>query len=130
MATILVVDDAAEHRRPVAKLLRDRGFNVVTAINAYEAMAAYNRENPDLILLDVGITPMDGLTFLMLLRQGPAGREIPVIVITGQNDENTLNRARDLEVRELLIKSEFEPDLLMTLVEKHVRRPDVAGGAG
>ena len=129
MATILVVDDEAADRRPVAKLLRDRGYNVITAINAYEAMAAYKRENPDLILLDVGIPPMDGLTFLMLLRQEAPGRDVPVIVVTGQSDENTVSRARDLNVRELLVKSEFEPGQLMELVDKHVRRAEVPGEA-
>jgi CheY-like chemotaxis protein len=127
MATVLLIDDQAEDRRPMAKLLRDRGYNVVTAVNAYEAMGAYKKEHPDLILLDVGIPPMDGLTFLMLLRQETAGMEVPVIVVTGRNDENTLSRAKDLKVRELLVKSEFEPQQLLDLVDQHVRKPAAQG---
>lgn len=131
MPTVLVVDDEPEDRRPLAKLLRARGYNVVTAINAYEAMAACKKENPDLILLDVGIPPMDGLTFLMLLRQDPIGRDVPVIVVTGQTDDTTASRAKDLNVKELLLKSEFDAEKLMGLVDKHVRRPTPppAGGA-
>src|SRR2546430_5435539 len=107
MATILVVDDQPEDRKPLAKLLKTKGFQVVAASNAFEAMAAAQRVNPDLILLDVAIPPMDGLTFLMLLREHPAGRDMPVIVITGMNDSNTLSRAHNLRVKDVLIKNEF-----------------------
>jgi len=77
MSTILLVDDTPEDRRPLAKLLRTRGYNVITAINAFEAMAAVSAKIPDLILLEFMIPPMDGLTFLMLLRDSAVGRNTP-----------------------------------------------------
>src|SRR6266550_5440306 len=98
MPVILVVDDEPEDRKPLAKLLRTKGYQVLTASNAFEAMAAARRDDPDLILLDVAIPPMDGLTFLMLLRESDVGRDTPVIVITGMSDENTLSRAHSLHV--------------------------------
>jgi two-component system, NtrC family, sensor kinase len=124
MPTILIVDDTPEDRKPLAKLLRAKGYNVLTATNAFEAMAAAQREDPDLILLDVMIPPMDGLTFLMLLRDSEIGRQTPVIVITGLDDDNTVSRAHNLRVKEILIKNQFEVPQLLELVEKHIRRKE------
>src|SRR6266550_5964475 len=122
MPTILLVDDTPEDRRPLAKVLRAQGYNILTAVNAFEAMAAAQREDPDLILLDVMIPPMDGLTFLMLLRDSAVGRNTPVIVITGLDDPNTISRAQNLRVKEILIKNQFEIPELLNLIEKHIRR--------
>jgi len=121
---VLIVDDIPEDRKPIAKLLRSRGYEVATATNAFEAMAIAKKSDPDLILLDVMIPPMDGLTFLMLLRDSSIGHQTPVIVITGLDDANTLSRAQALRVKEILIKNSFSVPELLESVEKHVRRPE------
>lgn len=120
MATILLVEDSSEDRKPLAKLLKAKGYEVVCAKNAYEAMAACKQKMPDLIVLDVMIPPMDGLTFLMLLRQEPCGADVPVIVLTGADDETTNTRARDLHVREILKKADFDPNYLLELIAKNL----------
>jgi CheY-like chemotaxis protein len=118
MATVLVVDDHPQTRKPLVRLLQQEGYNAVPAADAFEAMANAKRHKPDLILLDVMIPPMDGLTFLMLLRED-GGSEVPVILITGLSDEHTVNRARDLGVKEYLVKSQFTPQELLALVKKY-----------
>jgi DNA-binding response OmpR family regulator len=119
MATILVVDDDPAARKPLARLLKMEGYEVVCAENAVMAMAAAMGRRPDLILLDVALPPMDGLTFLFLLREKPYGKDIAVIVISGQEDENTQRRARDLGVDEYLIKSKFKTRELLDLERRH-----------
>ena len=121
MAKVLVVEDEAATRRPLAKLLRSEGYEVLTAQNAYAAAGTIRNERPDLILLDVGIPPMDGLTLLMLLRDDPKVGDVPVIVITGHADEHTASRAAELGVKARLIKSQFTPEELLALVREHVR---------
>jgi sigma-B regulation protein RsbU (phosphoserine phosphatase) len=123
MATILVVDDEAEARRPLAKLLKHAGYKVLCAADAYAAMASAKRFRPDLILLDVMIPPMDGLTFLMLLRDDPSGRDTPVVVLTGLADQNTAERAQQLGVKEYLVKSHYSPDDLLDAVRRHISQP-------
>jgi CheY-like chemotaxis protein len=122
MPRILVIDDQPEDRKPLAKLLRTKGYDVLMASNAFEAMAAAQRNDPDLILLDVMIPPMDGLTFLMLLRDSPVGRETPVIVITGCDDANTISRAHALRVKRVLIKNDYNIQDLLDLVEEYRRK--------
>ena len=101
------------------KLLQLQGYTAVQASNAYEAMASAKRLHPDLILLDVMIPPMDGLTFLMLLRD-EGGEKIPVILITGLSDQQTMDRAQQLGVKEYLVKSTFSPQELIELIKKYI----------
>ena len=119
MPVVLIVEDAPEDRRPLAKLLRSKGYEVVTACNAFEAMAVAQKSDPDLIILDVMIPPMDGLTFLFLLREKPNGKDIPVIVISGHQDDGTMRRARALGVMEYLVKSQYKTADLLDLVRKY-----------
>lgn len=117
--TILVVDDQAETRKVVGNLLKQHGYHVVMAADAYAAMGMAKKSNPDLILLDVMIPPMDGLTFLLLLRQDPEARDLPVVLMTGLSDPNTVMRARDLGVKDHLVKGEFTPQQLLEAIKKN-----------
>lgn len=121
MGTILVIDDHAETRKPLVRLLQMEGYKAIGAANAYEAFAVTNHANPDLILLDVMIPPMDGLTFLMRLREDARGREMPVIVVSGLSDPQTIARARELGVKEHLVKTRFTPEELLNAIKKHIR---------
>jgi CheY-like chemotaxis protein len=121
MAMILVVDDHDETRKPLVKLLQMEGYTAIGASNAFEALGAAQRQAPDLILLDVMIPPMDGLTFLMRLREDPKGREIPVVVVSGLSDPQTIARAKELGVREQLVKTQFTSEELMAAVKRNIR---------
>jgi CheY-like chemotaxis protein len=128
MAVVLVVDDDPGVRKPLARLLKMEGHEVVCAENAVMAMAAALGNRPDLILLDVAIPPMDGLTFLFLLRDKPGGKDVPVIVISGLEDEGTMRRAKDLGVMEYLVKSKYKTSDLLGLVRKYCAREELAAG--
>ena len=120
--TILVAEDSADARRPLVRLLRGEGYNVLTAANAFEAIAAATRERPDLILLDVAMPPIDGLTLLSRIREGPGGNnDVPVILVTGLCDELTRRRAEQLGVKEYLVKASFTPEHLLSCVQRHLR---------
>jgi DNA-binding response OmpR family regulator len=119
MATILVIDDDPQARKPLARLLQMEGYDVFCAENAVAAMAAAIDHRPDLILLDVAIPPMDGLTFLFLLRERPFGKDVPVIVISGRDDARTMHRARELGVHEYLVKSQYKTSQLLDLVRRY-----------
>jgi CheY-like chemotaxis protein len=126
MASILVIDDNPKARKPLMKLLKSEGYRVTGASNSLEALTLARRSNPDLVLLDVMLPPMDGLTFLMLLREEPAGRETPVILLTGLSDPHTVARAKELGVKAHLVKSHFEPEYLLELVRKYTSHDDSA----
>lgn len=119
MATVLVVDDDPQITKPLSRLLKMEGYDVICAANAIMAMAQALHHEPDVILLDVAMPPMDGLTFLFLLRDKPYGRTVPVIVVSGQEDENTIRRARNLGVHDYLIKSQYKTRDLLALIRHY-----------
>ena len=119
MATVLVVDDDPQITKPLARLLKMEGYDVYCAANAIMAMAQALHYQPDIILLDVAMPPMDGLTFLFLLRDKSYGRTVPVIVITGQEDERTIRRAQDLGVNHYLVKSQYRTRDLLALIRQY-----------
>src|SRR5207342_2699699 len=81
-ATILVVDDDPKHLRLVDALLQPRGYTVVTSSDGVEALDHVHRAYPDLILLDVMMPQVDGFEVCKLLKDHPATRLIPVVMMT------------------------------------------------
>jgi two-component system sensor histidine kinase/response regulator len=120
MGRILVIDDHAETVKPLLRILQLEGYTAVGAANAFEALAAVQHSPPDLILLDVMIPPIDGLTFLMRLREDAKSREIPVIVVSGLSDPQTMARAKEMGVRESFIKTQFTSAELLASIAKYI----------
>src|SRR5436305_3699898 len=120
MSTILVAEDNANTRRPLVHLLKMAGYQVVTASNAFEAMAAAHQAEPDLMLLDVSMPPIDGLTLLSRLRETREGADVPVILVTGLSDDLTHRRAQELGVKEFMVKSQFTPEELLAKIKEHL----------
>src|ERR1700683_2833081 len=103
MPVILVVDDVALAREAVARLLEFEGFQTVRASNGKEAYATLYSQKPDLVLLDLMMPEMDGITFIRRIRGHPQWETIPVIVLTGLQDDNHLiARAQELGIADLM----------------------------
>lgn len=83
-AKLLVVDDEPNIRELLSTSLRFAGFDVTAAANGREALAAVERDEPDLAVLDVMLPDMDGFTVTRKLRA--AGRHFPVVFLTARDD--------------------------------------------
>jgi adenylate cyclase len=81
-AKILVVDDTAKNVKLLADLLSAKGYNVVTAESGREALAQLEAERPDLVLLDVVMPEMSGYEVCEKIRENPATRILPVVMVT------------------------------------------------
>jgi two-component system response regulator/two-component system chemotaxis response regulator CheY len=80
---ILIVEDEAVISKTYAEELRDEGFLVITATNGRDGLELALREKPDLILLDILMPIMDGLTMMDKLREkNPYGKNVPIILLT------------------------------------------------
>ncbi|MEY4580055.1 MAG: hypothetical protein RL701_4758 [Pseudomonadota bacterium] len=90
---ILVVDDNAPNRALAQATLEDEGYQVVLATNGSEAIAAFERESPDCILLDIRMPGMDGPSTCEQIRTLPNGHDIPVVFLTAQRDVDAFDRA-------------------------------------
>ena len=113
MSRILVVDDHAVTREPLARLLRYEGYETVSAANGAEALLAMYDQPADLVLLDLMMPRMDGIEFLTALRSEPRFGQTPVLLMTAVPESSRLDRARALSGIAVIQKARFElPDLL------------------
>jgi CheY-like chemotaxis protein len=99
---ILIVDDSAIILRALSMKLKSSGYDVLTAVDGSEAVAAARQQRPDLILLDLsfppdvghgGGVPWDGFLIMDWLRRFDEAKTIPVIVITGGDPDKYKERA-------------------------------------
>jgi two-component system, OmpR family, response regulator MprA len=82
---VLVVDDEQDLTWAVQRSLSNEGYDVATAADGVEALAAINRCRPDLIILDIILPRLDGLQVCRRVRQNPDLADTPVILLTARN---------------------------------------------
>ena len=79
---ILIVDDNAINLKLVSRILRLDGYTLSTAISAEDALKVISEAPPNLILMDIALPGMDGLTLTRQLKSSPATSHIPIIALT------------------------------------------------
>ena len=87
---ILIVDDEEGVRELLSESLSGQGYEILTAVDGQDALDKAPRFSPDLILLDLGMSQMDGWGVLSRLYSDEKTRDIPVVVITGRTDTESL----------------------------------------
>jgi DNA-binding NtrC family response regulator len=102
MAKILVIDDDQGILRLLDTLLRRKGYDVVLAENGRKGLELFRREHPDVIVLDLKMPEMDGLTVLQQVRGFNFSQ--PVIIFTGALTPETEQQVRALGVTEIVGK--------------------------
>jgi CheY-like chemotaxis protein len=86
LAMILIVDDEVQNRKLLEAVLLPEGYETVSVANGEEALASITQRRPDLILLDIMMPGMDGYEVAGILKANPATSNIPVIMVTAQDD--------------------------------------------
>ena len=116
MSDVLVVDDTVDCAEPLARLLQKSGHTVRCAANGREALTALVRFRPDVILLDMHMPVMDGVTFLEAMRCNAAWRGVRVIVFTGYGDGLPAAQLASLGVGEVFLKASTDFNRLLKVV--------------
>lgn len=110
--TILAVDDSKALRSFVQKTLQPFSCDVCEATNGFNAFFAIERSRPDLVLLDVNMTVMDGVEALTRMKSTPELQDIPVIMLTSPADHLVIDKLTALKADGLLVKPFNEAALL------------------
>lgn len=121
---ILLVDDEPSFRAVVEEILRLQGHTVVCTACVKDALEALRHCVPDLILTDVMMPDIDGLTFLRTIRSFPAWAHIPVIVLTARSSPTDLSEAALAGATSLLTKPFSAAEL------RHAIAPFMPTGVG
>jgi len=116
-AKILAVDDSCSMRQMVRAALEAEGYQVREAENGEQALAALDAESADLVISDLYMPTMDGLTLLRAIRQRPQHRFTPVLLLTTENGEEMKQRGRASGATGWLVKP-FQPDQLRQVVAR------------
>ena len=104
MPSVLLIDDEEINRSLVVALLRREGIDADAAAGVSEALAHLRHNEPDLVLLDLGMPRTDGLDLLDALMDEPRFENLRVVVFSGRSDPETVAEARRLGARDFIEK--------------------------
>ena len=121
MAKILVIDDEQGIRNLLDTLLRRKGYDVVLAESGRKGLELFRRERPDVVVLDLKMPEMDGLTVLRQIHSLDPKK--PVIILTGAGTAETEQQVRALGVTEY-VEKEFSLHLLGDSLKRLLNNPD------
>ena len=112
MRTALVVDDSLTARRAAAKVMKDAGYIVRTAIDGLEAVAILQNFVPDVMLVDMEMPRMNGLELTAHVRNAERTKQVPVIMITSRSTEKHRQQGKAVGVNVYLTKP-FSDEVLL-----------------
>lgn len=119
MPTVLVVDDSASLRSMVAFTLKQQGYSVTEAENGQDGLEKAQGGTYDLVLTDVNMPIMDGITFCGELRKLPAFRFTPILILTTESSAEMKQQGRQKGATGWLVKP-FNPDTLLSVLKRVV----------
>jgi adenylate cyclase len=113
---ILIVDDDPLNRRLLTKTLEDDGHRVTDSDNGFAALAALQADPPDVVLLDIEMPGVDGIEVLERLKADDVLRHVPVIMISGVDDTDSIVRCLEAGAEDYLPKP-FDAAILRARVD-------------
>jgi DNA-binding response OmpR family regulator len=112
---ILIIEDEEALRQAMVDKFNREGFFVIEAKDGEEGLDLAIKNHPDIILLDIIMPKIDGLSMLKQLRSDAWGKDVPILILTNLNDAEYVSQAVESGVYDFLVKSDWQ---LSTLVEK------------
>ncbi|MDH4330709.1 MAG: response regulator [Candidatus Moranbacteria bacterium] len=111
--TILVVEDEKTLREVLVEKIKNEGFDVLDAKDGEEGLKKAIENQPDLILLDIIMPKMDGITMFGKLKEDEKGKDIPVIILTNLSPIEGVSQTIDRDVNNYLVKSDWKLEEVM-----------------
>ncbi len=115
--TILAVDDSASMRQMIRLTLRNAGYDVIEAGDGQEGLSQARRVAIHMILTDLNMPVMDGMTFIRELRKSPSHTGIPIVFVTTESDAEKKSQAKAAGATAWITKP-FQPEQLVAVARK------------
>jgi two-component system chemotaxis response regulator CheY len=115
--TILIVDDSASVRQVIGIALRGAGYDVLEGRDGKDALARLDGRKVHLIISDVNMPNMDGISFVKEVKALPNYRFTPVIMLTTESAEEKKREGQAAGAKAWVVKP-FKPDVLLNAVQK------------
>ncbi len=117
--TIMVIDDSASLRQVVGIALRGAGYDVIEGHDGAHALSRLTGQKVHLVVCDVNMPNMDGITFVREFKQLPSYKFTPVIMLTTESQEIKKEQGKAAGAKAWVVKP-FKPDVLLGAVAKLV----------
>jgi two-component system chemotaxis response regulator CheY len=115
--TILVVDDSITIRQMVGYTLKQAGFAVVEGGNGQEALGRLDSQRVDMIITDLNMPVMDGITFIRQVRSRPGMKGIPVLMLTTESQDSKKQEGKAAGATGWIVKP-FHPEKLLATIAR------------
>src|ERR1039458_9654389 len=115
--TILIVDDSTSIRHIVAFTLKQAGFAVLEGSNGQEGLAQLDTQRVDLIVTDLNMPVMDGITFVKNVRSRPNTKGVPVLMLTTESQDSKKKEGKAAGATGWLVKP-FHPEKLLQTIAR------------
>jgi two-component system chemotaxis response regulator CheY len=115
--TILIVDDSASVRQVVTIALKGAGYDVIAGVDGKDALTKLTGQRVHLIISDVNMPNMDGITFVTEVKKLPAYKFTPVIMLTTESQEEKKKAAQAAGAKAWVTKP-FQPPQMLAAVSK------------
>lgn len=117
--TIMIVDDSVSLRQVVSIALKGAGYEVIEACDGKDALGKLNGQKIHLIISDVNMPHMDGVTFVKEAKKLPQYQFVPIIMLTTENHEAKKNEGQAAGAKAWVVKP-FQPPQMLAAVQKLV----------
>jgi two-component system chemotaxis response regulator CheY len=121
--TFLIVDDSASMRQLITFTIKDAGYDVLLAENGRDALDKMSHVKIDMVITDLNMPEMDGITFIRELRAKADYKFVPIIMLTTESQEAKKQEGRAAGASGWIVKP-FTPSQLMDVVKKFVKEGD------
>lgn len=116
--TILVVEDELPLIEALAEKLKNAGFNVLRARDGREGYNTAIESHPDLILMDIIMSGMDGITAMKRIREDEWGAKAKIIMLSNLSDSDYINEAAKYGVTDFLVKTDHRLEDIVRIVKE------------
>lgn len=115
--TIMTVDDSASIRMMVKFTLKDLGYEIIEAANGSDALSKIDKHPISMLITDINMPEMDGISLVKKVRELPAYKFIPIIVLTTESQDDKKREGKAAGATGWIVKP-FKPEQLVAVVKK------------
>lgn len=117
---VLLIEDEEIMVDLLSKKVVSEGYDISVAKDGVKGLELMREINPDIVLLDIIMPKKSGFEVMEEISRDPELKKIPVIIISNSGQPVELNRAKELGVRDWLIKTEFDPQEVIEKIKKQI----------
>jgi two-component system chemotaxis response regulator CheY len=115
--TVMTVDDSASVRQMVSFTLQQAGYEVLEAVDGRDALAKIGSATVNMVITDLNMPNMDGISLIRNLRKNPACKFIPIILLTTESQAEKKQEGKSAGATGWIVKP-FNPEQLLAVVRK------------